>query len=258
MKTICSVNSEHKTTDPLYCSICGAKVIQSSSTDDISPDQANSNAAIPVTKSAAGADSVTAVCPDCNTKRTNFAIKHCPVCRYNFETKAYNRFKTTIDLRTKAGAAAAKAINPTLAKTQKEDVAVGASQGSGKLANQRWEILVVVDPSIYQPADPTSKAPNEADRVFHLETAECLVGRKSESRKIYPDVCLNDPGVSHRHCKFLKDKDENFQLLDVGSANGTTVNDEIIAAGVKTLLRHGDQITLGCWTRITVQLATIE
>ena len=268
MNIICPVDKNHTTTDPLYCSTCGAKII-SLSTSELPHD--NSQPAVPqpektgqpseAIKDGVGeslvvnAAAAITVCPDFKTERTDMKIGHCQVCRYNFESKSYNRFKTTIDLRSKSGLAAARgSVNPVAAMTKRDENLPPVA----KLPNQRWEILVAVDASLYQPTDPNAKAPNDPEKVFHLETAEILVGRKSESRKIFPDVCVNDPGVSHRHFKFIKDKDDNLQLLDVGSANGTTLNDENVEAGVKKLLRHGDQITIGCWTRITLQLATIE
>ena len=42
-------------------------------------------------------------------------------------------------------------------------------------------------------------------------------------------------------------------LLDVGSTNGTRLNGVDVLPGVRTPLRDGDEITVGCWTRITIR-----
>ena len=44
-----------------------------------------------------------------------------------------------------------------------------------------------------------------------------------------------------------------FVLLDVGSSNGTQLNGKDVPAGVRTPVSAGDEITLGCWTRITLR-----
>ena len=47
--------------------------------------------------------------------------------------------------------------------------------------------------------------------------------------------------------------DGSWALLDVGSANGTSLNGREIAAGDLIPLHDGDQINLGAWTTITVR-----
>jgi pSer/pThr/pTyr-binding forkhead associated (FHA) protein len=46
-------------------------------------------------------------------------------------------------------------------------------------------------------------------------------------------------------------------VIDVGSANGTTVNDQLepIEANTPVPLADGDQIHLGAWTTITLRSA---
>ncbi len=116
-----------------------------------------------------------------------------------------------------------------------------------------WEIRAVVDASLYADPDPNVPAPvGEAERVFPLDVAEMLIGRRSERKDIRPEIPLNDPGVSHRHAKLQRQMDGSFLLLDVGSTNGTQLNGVDIQPGVRAPLHDGDEITLGCWTRITV------
>jgi hypothetical protein len=120
----------------------------------------------------------------------------------------------------------------------------------------KWEALLVVDPSLYTDPDPDIPLPaNEPERTFPLDFAENLIGRRSDRKDIHPEIVVNDPGISHRHAKLLRQPDGSFILLDVGSTNGTRLNDVEVKPGVRTPLRDGDQITLGCWTRITIRVA---
>jgi pSer/pThr/pTyr-binding forkhead associated (FHA) protein len=43
-------------------------------------------------------------------------------------------------------------------------------------------------------------------------------------------------------------------MRDIGSANGTTLNGVELEPLVDTPLKAGDEITLGHWTRLTVQI----
>jgi len=150
------------------------------------------------------------------------------------------------------------AVSGTSAPGSSPFSSTGSSQaGSGAGAAQSaaaWEALVVVDPSLNVEPDANSPCPvNEPERVFHLDLAENLIGRRSKKKDINPEVVLNDPGASHRHAKLLRPPDGGLALLDLGSTNGTQLNGSEVEAGVRISLEDGDQITLGCWTRITVR-----
>lgn len=129
----------------------------------------------------------------------------------------------------------------------------GSAPPSGS-APARWEIVVATDPSLYTDPDPGVSCPaDEPDRVFQLEMPDNLVGRTSVTRDIHPEIPLTDTGVSHRHAKFIRQADSSFVLRDVGSTNGTTLNGKLVEPGVDTPVKDGDQITLGCWSRITIR-----
>ena len=118
----------------------------------------------------------------------------------------------------------------------------------------RWEALLTVDPSLNVDPDPNLPCPiGEPERVFPLDFADNLIGRRSDKRDIHPEITVNDPCASHRHAKLQRQPDGSFALLDVGSTNGTQLNGVDVQPGVRTPLSDGDQITLGCWTRITIR-----
>ncbi|MEO8288546.1 MAG: FHA domain-containing serine/threonine-protein kinase [Chloroflexota bacterium] len=74
------------------------------------------------------------------------------------------------------------------------------------------------------------------------------VGRRSLSRQIFPhlDLTYNDPAayVSRQHARILADAGGYF-LEDLGSANGTFLNDRRLPGGVPTRLRNGDRVRIG-------------
>jgi serine/threonine protein kinase len=74
------------------------------------------------------------------------------------------------------------------------------------------------------------------------------IGRRSLSRQIFPhlDLTYNDPAayVSRQHARIVADAGGYF-LEDLGSANGTFLNDRRLPSGVPTRLRNGDRVRIG-------------
>jgi hypothetical protein len=123
------------------------------------------------------------------------------------------------------------------------------------ISTARWEAVVSVDASLYIDPDPGVPCPtSDPERVFPLDLAESLIGRRSDRQDIHPEIPLTDPGVSHRHAKLYRQTDGSLLILDVGSTNGTQINGIELTSGVKQALQNGDNITIGCWTRIKVVL----
>jgi pSer/pThr/pTyr-binding forkhead associated (FHA) protein len=111
----------------------------------------------------------------------------------------------------------------------------------------------VVDPSLNKDPDPASPCPIGApDRVFHLDLEENTLGRQYEGNGIHPEIVVQDPGISRRHLKFIRDASGQFTVLELGSANGTEFNAKTLEVGVMTIVKPGDQLTLGMWTRVHV------
>ncbi len=73
--------------------------------------------------------------------------------------------------------------------------------------------------------------------VFLLEQDEILLGRDLAN-----DITIGDPEVSRRHGRIFM-QDDNIFVEDLGSTNGTFLNDERISSPKQ--LRIGDLITLG-------------
>ncbi|MBW2609217.1 MAG: FHA domain-containing protein [Deltaproteobacteria bacterium] len=71
---------------------------------------------------------------------------------------------------------------------------------------------------------------------FHILKDETTIGRGKDN-----DITLSDNTVSRHHALIRKNK-EGYLLTDLGSFNGTIVNEESIQ---RVLLRHDDQIKIG-------------
>ena len=56
------------------------------------------------------------------------------------------------------------------------------------------------------------------------------------------DLMINDPTVSSTHCMILRNKENNYSILDLHSKNGTFVNGICVK---EATLRNGDKIKLG-------------
>ena len=88
-----------------------------------------------------------------------------------------------------------------------------------------------------------------------------VIGRRSASRGIHPDIDLaddpEDPAISHIHAMFVRSADGTYSIVDAGSTNGTTLNDDPtpIPPDAAIALVHGDRIHLGAWTTITIRHA---
>ncbi|HEX5747889.1 MAG TPA: FHA domain-containing protein [Archangium sp.] len=77
----------------------------------------------------------------------------------------------------------------------------------------------------------------QAGKELLFEQAEIHIGRTTEN-----DVVLQDAGVSRKHVR-VSDRLGRFYVQDLGSANGTLINDAPISG--ERELRNGDRISLG-------------
>jgi len=78
---------------------------------------------------------------------------------------------------------------------------------------------------------------------------EYTLGRISQGQSILPDIDLSpydgySQGVSRLHAT-LKIKASNLFIEDLGSSNGTRINDNKIDPHSDQLIHHGDVISLG-------------
>jgi len=79
-------------------------------------------------------------------------------------------------------------------------------------------------------------------KTFILNRPITVVGRRTLQSK--PDIELNDEVVSRQHVEILL-KDGKYWARDLGSTNGTMLNDDRIVAGKLYELKHNSRLGLG-------------
>lgn len=82
----------------------------------------------------------------------------------------------------------------------------------------------------------------DVGKIFTLNNPYTVVGRRTSQNK--PDIELNDDVISRRHMEILL-RDDKYWVKDLGSTNGTMLNDDRIVAGNLYELKHNSKIGLG-------------
>jgi pSer/pThr/pTyr-binding forkhead associated (FHA) protein len=92
----------------------------------------------------------------------------------------------------------------------------------------------------------------ESEKVIDIpDQDEFTIGRFVDGQVITPDVDLNlydayDKGISRLHATIRIDRSKKMVfVIDLGSANGSSVNGYEIPANSEVPLNHGDVLTLG-------------
>jgi hypothetical protein len=223
----------HDSTDEEYCEVCGRAM--SGSPSPAAPVAGEPEPA-PVLQGAA-------VCPACGTPLDG---RFCESCGH--------------DSLAAPPATPAAPVVPAVPSTS-------APPPSTTPQTRTWAATVSADRAYYESVIAIG-GPDAAsitfpvycpDRYFPLRTNQVSIGRRSISRGIQPDIDLTgppeDPGVSHLHAVLITAPDGTLSIVDLGSSNGTTINDNpaTLRANVSHPLTNGDQIHLGAWTTITVR-----
>jgi hypothetical protein len=95
--------------------------------------------------------------------------------------------------------------------------------------------------------------------VIALGQGQVRIGRRSRARQLFPEIDLStepvDPGVSHLHAVLIDGSESGWQLVDPGSANGTTLNEDPdpLTTNLPVPVGDGDRIHIGAWTTITLR-----
>jgi hypothetical protein len=239
-----------------YCDTCGAPIVASSTPVTGSPSGPSSAPVTSGTGSSATTTAATQPCPSCAMTNAPDAL-FCEACGYDFTTGAMPRPTATapspstptnpLDL---SPAPAGAAVPDPVAST----VAV------------EWVAEVWVDPDWYADQESDEELPSPGlPIVVPLRTRSLLIGRRSVSRNIHPDIeCASDVGVSRRQAQLTTDG-QRWWVEDLQSSNGTYVGaasgplpDDALPPGQRRELAEDDRIYIGAWTRIVVRRATPE
>lgn len=214
-----------------YCGTCGALITPLPPMPATAGDPAASAAGTTVMSSLPVPPGAT--CPNCGAPRSTDDV-FCEVCGLNFATG-----------QLPSPAAEAAGADPEAVTA--EWVAVVAADHRYFEANQA------------ESPDETVTFPTDAEvREVPLTSNEILIGRRSESKGIFPAIDLSqppsDPGVSRRHA-LLRLNPDGWVVVDQGSTNGTLVRGAVtpIKPGDAVRLHDGDHLNVGTWTRITLR-----
>jgi pSer/pThr/pTyr-binding forkhead associated (FHA) protein len=79
-------------------------------------------------------------------------------------------------------------------------------------------------------------------KIFALNKASTFIGRRT--LQYTPDIELNSEVISRRHVEIVQ-KDNEFLIRDLGSTNGTMLDDDLILPGKLYELKHNSKIGLG-------------
>jgi hypothetical protein len=92
-------------------------------------------------------------------------------------------------------------------------------------------------------------SPNHSPNTsFRLKDQKTVIGRDESS-----DIVLDAPAVSRRHACIILER-PNIYIEDVGSTNGTFINDQRLAEGERYRLRRDDVISLGSEVQLSIDL----
>jgi hypothetical protein len=139
--------------------------------------------------------------------------------------------------------------------------ALGPAPADGPATQAAWEAVVTADRAYYDRVAPDGvEFPSHCpSRHFLLAGDQIRIGRQSTSRGVQAEIDLSgapeDTAISHLHSLLIEQADGSYSLIDPGSTNGTTLNDDPtpLAANIAVPIADGDQIHLGAWTTITVR-----
>jgi hypothetical protein len=237
----------HASSTDDFCDTCGAKIggtmpITLPAAVSTPSGGASPVSAPPATSRPAGG----APCPNCGTPRTG-NWRFCEDCGFDHTTGKV----PTVD------------SEPATAPLATGGVATGGSAGggpAGRPVTGQWTATVGPD-RVYFDANAIEGVEFPADagtRTVGLPPPQVRIGRKSRSKGTDPELDLSaeplDPGVSHSHALLTLNIDGVWLVSDLGSTNGTYVNDEAkpLTAGQTRTLADGDRVHVGAWTTITL------
>jgi hypothetical protein len=125
-----------------------------------------------------------------------------------------------------------------------------------------WEAVVSADRTQFERlrANGITFPGGYRERRFALDAPLMRIGRKrgkpgEPALEIDLAGAPEDPGISRLHAVLERCADGCYAIRDLGSTNGTTVNDDPAPLGRDMVvpLADGDRVRIGAWTTITLR-----
>ncbi len=207
-------------------------------------------------------------CPNCSSLVPVDDL-FCEVCGYDFTTGALPApVVHPGGVAVEGGSAGQAAVTPAPGGGGAAGGAspAGSYPHSGQAPAEPlvWVAEVWVDPDWFSTQESDEPCPSPGMPVVApLRGTSLLIGRRSTSRNIHPQVdCGADHGVSRRHAQLTTDG-QRWWIEDLQSSNGTFVGpagapipEHPVIPGQRVEFAPGDRIYVGAWTRIVVRKAT--
>ncbi|KAA0080536.1 FHA domain-containing protein [Mycolicibacterium sp. P9-64] len=205
--------------------------------------------------------------PTCIEGHISVAEDYCDVCGSPFGTPTASPTPAPA-ASVKECAACAAPISGRFCESCGHDSALPApatpgSSSPAQPAGAVWTVVVSADRKFYERV-LAREGPDTVDfpayfpeRRIPLQSNTALIGRGNPNQGVQPEIDLGihpaDRGVSSQHA-VLRIHDSGLTVTDIGSTNGTTLNDsdDRLGDGEETPLADGDRIHVGAWTTITV------
>ena len=212
----------HESTTDDFCDECGARIGGVGTGTTSVP--ATPAPAVPSSSPVVPAPSGGAPCPNCGTPRAG-TTRFCEDCGYDHTTGKVPELAPPVP-------------------------AVPATAPGG------WTATLRADREYYDAnaIDGVDFPAESAETTVALPAPQVRIGRRSTSKGTNPEIDLSDsdPGVSHSHALLTLSVDGVWLVSDLGSTNGTYLNDEQspLTAGQTRALKDGDEVHVGAWTTI--------
>jgi FHA domain-containing protein len=125
-----------------------------------------------------------------------------------------------------------------------------------------WEVVATADRDQFRrfEADGLTFPTDYGERRFALRGSKVRIGRsKGVEGEPVPEIDLADPpadpGISREHAVLERQNDGTYLLRDLGSTNGTAVNENPTPLGSDAAvpLADGDRVRVGAWTTLTLR-----
>lgn len=131
------------------------------------------------------------------------------------------------------------------------DAPLGTRAITGNEATETREALAVIKREETFPADIMLRIEiPDAEPILLKQKRETIFGRRDPATGAMPDVDMTPfagyrLGVSRRHAAIRRTDNNQLELWDLGSSNGTYLNGVRLAAHRPNRLKDGDEIRLG-------------
>jgi FHA domain len=200
--------------------------------------------------------------PTCSEGHDTAATDYCDVCGTPVTARVSPPSKPSV---AKACPACGTAVSGRFCEACGHDSALPepvAAKSADTGVSVRWTAAVAADRDYYKRViarggPDTVEFPDVFPERRITLYDSTVIGRSNRRQGVEPGIDLGihpvDRGVSTQHA-VLRIRDSGPTITDLGSTNGTSLNDsdDLLANGEEIALADGDRIHVGAWTTITV------